>query len=84
MLSPFRDADFTTLGKGNFNYIEQGMFFPFTNLTSIINNKTFNLRQILSFIIFIKNAEIVYEMYLCYRDIFLFDPSCYHINFTIF
>ena len=47
MLSPFRDADFKTLGKGNFNCIEQGMFIPFTNLSSIINNKTFNLRQIL-------------------------------------
>ena len=65
MFSTFRDADFTTLGKANFNYIEQGMFFPFTNLTSIINNKTFNLRQILSFIIFIDLLKMLRSLTKC-------------------
>ena len=74
MLSPFRDADFTTLGKANFNYIEQGMFFPFTNLTSIINNKTFNLRQILSFIIFIDLLKMLRSLTkcICATGIFFF------------
>ena len=74
MLSPFRDADFTTLRKGNFNCIEQGMFFPFTNLSSIINNKTFNLRQILSCIIFIDLLKMLRSLTkcICATGIFFF------------
>ena len=71
MLSPFRDADFTTLGKGNFNCIEQGMFFLFTNLSSIVNNKTFNLRQILSFIDLLKMLRSLAKC-ICTTGIFFF------------